>query len=66
VPADQVAVLGVLLVIAVAKAKNILFIPNGALPEENAVEEIPAINRKREDATPLASRNTRNKASTQV
>ena len=66
VPADLVAVPGVPRVIVVAKAKTIIFIPNGAIPVKSAVEETPAINPKREDATPLALRSTRSRVFTPV
>ena len=66
VPADLVAAPGVPRVIVVAKAKTIIFIPNGAIPVKSAVEETPAINPKRVDTIHLASKSTRNRASTQV
>ena len=64
VPVDPVAAPGVPRVIVVAKAKTIIFIPNGAIPVKSAVEETPAINPKREDAILLALRSTRNRVFT--
>lgn len=66
VPADPVAAPGVPRVIVVAKAKTIIFIPNGVLPVKSAVEETLVINPKRVDTILLASKSTRNRAFTPV